>query len=254
LKSTSLGSALKLNMAITAPYRVWGAYETFIEAFRTAAEEANRAVTFDSKPLPSCFKLSQNGKAEFERCIYLKGWPSLSLGRDKRLDIIVHALEEFTRPEWLLTKSTVYLNYLVVSNNKARLVQALHFDFDADARPKRPHPLFHVQLHLDLVRVPDNELRGMGFDLELEIPQEHKECEVTTRIPTPEMTLPSVLYCLVADHLGNIIFKKFAADICSMLKNQLPRPDFDMIRRSLQESPMHFKSSHWFPPAVEVAE
>lgn len=237
-------------MTITAPYKVWGAYEAFIEAFRTAAEEANRRVTFDSNPLPSCFNLLGNGKAEFERCIYLKGWPSQTLGRDKRLDILIHALEEFTRPDWLLTKSTVYLNYLVVSNNKARLAQSLHFDFDANARPKHPHPLFHVQLHLELVRVPDNELRSMGFNVELEIPPGHSECEVTTRIPTPEMTFPSVLYCLVADHLGAVIFKQFAADVHSLLQNRLPLPNFDMIKRNLQDSPMHFKSSHWFPPTV----
>jgi hypothetical protein len=237
-------------MAITAPYKVWGAYEAFIEAFRTAAEEANRTVTFDSNPLPNCFRLLGSGKAEFERCIYLKGWPSRVLARDKRLDIIVHALEEFTRPAWSLTKSTVYLNYLVVSNNKARLAQSLHFDFDADARPKYPHPLFHVQLHLELVRVPDNELRSMGLDVELEMRQ-GSECEVTTRIPTPEMTFPSVLYCLVADHLGTGVFNHFAANIHSMLQNQLPLPNIDMIKRNLRDSPMHFKSSHWFPPVAK---
>jgi hypothetical protein len=243
-------------MTIKTPYKLWGAYEAFIEAFRTAAEEANRPVEFDSTPLPSCFRPLESGKAMFERCIYLKGWPSRTLGTNnwssrtlsshKRLDIIVHALEEFTRPDWLLTKSTVYLNYLVVSNNRARLAQSLHFDFDANARVQHPHPLFHVQLHLELVRFPENELRSMGLDAEVVVPQEPNECWVTTRIPTPDMTLPSVLYCLVADHLGAGIFNQFAEGVHSMLQDRLPPPNFDSVKESLQRSPDHFKSSHWF--------
>jgi hypothetical protein len=243
-------------MTITIPYRVWGAYEAFIEAFRTAAEEANRSVNFDSNPLPNCFRPLESGKAMFERCIYLKGWPSRTLGTDhwssrtlssdKRLDIIVHALEEFTRPEWLLTKSTVYLNYLVVSNNRARLAQSLHFDFDANARVQHPHPLFHVQLHLELVRFSADELRSMGFDAEVDVPRDPNECWVTTRIPTPDMTLPSVLYCLVADHLDASIFKDFSDDVYSILRDRLPPPNFDSVKESLRTSPDHFKSSHWF--------
>jgi len=187
----------------------------------------------------------EDGKVVFERCFYLKKWPSRLVGVSKRLDIIVHALEEFT-PKWVLTKSTVYVNYLIVSNSKAKLVQSLHYDFDANARPTYPHPIFHVQLNVEFVRFSENELRSMGFDAELDVPQEHNECRVTSRIPTPEMTFPSVLYCLVADHLGAGIFKDFAEDVDPMLKEQLPHPDIALLKTSLRESPAHIKSSHWF--------
>ena len=94
--------------------------------------------------------------------------------------------------------------------------------------------------------IPEPELRSTGFDLELNQLKEPNECWVTTRIPTPDMTLPSVLYCLVADHLGAGIFTQFADKVHSLLQNRIPAPNFDTLMSSLQESSSHFKSSHWF--------
>jgi hypothetical protein len=230
-------------MNIIPPNDVGSAYEAYLEAFRRAAEMANQKVKFPDRPIRSCFSQSGNERAVFNRCLYLKGWPCRRLDANKRLDIVVKALETFTTvPEWLLTKSTVYLNYLVVSNSGAKLVQSLHYDFVAGGQPD--HPLFHVQLDLELI--PENELRSTGFDIDVNLPREPNECWVTSRIPTPDMTFPSVLYCLVADHLGAGIFKEFAKSIDSMLEGRLPPPNFDSLKRSMEESSAHFKSSHWF--------
>jgi hypothetical protein len=235
-------------MSFTTPHTLWGSYEAFLEAFSVAAAMANQNVIFPDRPVPSCFSRQGDREVAFDRCLYLKGWPCRRLSGNKRLDIAVRVLETFTTtPEWLLIKSTVYLNYFVVSNTTAKLVQSLHYDYEAGGQ--RDHPLFHVQLDLELI--PEHHLRNTGFNDELNIPEEPYECWVATRIPTPEMTFPSVLYCLVADHLGAGIFKQFAASVKSMLKDRLPLPNFDMIKRSLEESPMHFKSAHWFPPAAE---
>jgi hypothetical protein len=230
-------------MNVIPPNKIGSAYEAFLEAFRTAAEMANRDVKFPDRPIRSCFSQAGEGSAVFEQYLYLKSWPSRRLGSSRRLDIAVKALETFTtKSEWQLIKSTVYLNYLLISDSKAKLVQSLHYDFDVSGQ--LGHPLFHAQLDMELI--PEHELRSTGFDLEITSPQEPNECWVTTRIPTPDMTLPSVLYCLVADHLGTDIFNQFAEKVHPMLEDKLPPPNFEALKSSLIESSSHFKSSHWF--------
>jgi hypothetical protein len=227
-------------MNVKSPNVVGSAYEDFLEAFRIAVEDAGLVVKFPDKPVRACF--SQAGeKYVFDRCLYLQGWPSRRLSKDKRLDIVIRVLETFTQPRWLLTKSTVYLNYLVISNSKAVLAQSLHYDFVDGGQTN--HPFFHVQL--DTEPIPEVELRSTGFDLELNLPDQLNECWVTTRIPTPDMTIASVLYCLVADHLGADIFKQFAENVHSV-QDRLPLLSFDPIKNGLQRSDGHFKSSHWF--------
>jgi hypothetical protein len=237
-------------MAFIPPNSVGSAYENFLAAFQKAAEESNRQMKSSDRPVRSRFSRVGINNATFEHCIYLERWPCRRLGADKRLDIAIKALEEFaTTPDWLLIKSTVYINYLLVTDLKADLAQALHYDFDANANPIYPHPLFHMQLTWDFI--PEEELRNANaaFNLELNPPASNS-CWVTTRIPTPDMTFPSVLYCLVADHLEPPIFKDFASKVHPILKEKLPPPSFEAIKRSLVESPGHFKSSHWF---VEVS-
>ena len=225
---------------VTPPNAVGSAYEEFLEAFRTAAEDAGQIVKLQNKPVRSCF--SQSGETYvFDHSLYLQGWPCRRLPKDKRLDIVIMVLETLTQPGWSLTKSTVYLNYLVVSNSGTVLVQSLHYDFVQGGQAN--HPFFHVQL--DTEPIPDNELRSRGFDIELNLPNQLNECWVTTRIPTPDMTIASVLYCLIADHLGADIFKQFAERVHS-IQDRLPLLSFDPVKNSLQRSDGHFKSSHWF--------
>jgi hypothetical protein len=190
-------------MSFTPPNKVRSAYEDFLEAFRTVAEVANQEVMLPDRPVSSCFSRLDNITAKFERCLYLRGWPSRRLASSKRLDIVIKILETLTTsPEWSVTKSTVYLNYFVVSNTEAVLAQALHYDFVDGGQ--NDHPFFHAQL--DVQPIGQDDLRSTGFDLLLKLPEPSNECWVTTRIPTPDMTFPSVLYCLVADHLGGVIF------------------------------------------------
>jgi hypothetical protein len=178
-------------MSVKVPYRVVGAYEKFLEEFRQALEDADAQVSFPDVPLASCF--TESGEAAtvaFKRCLYLKDCPCRKLPRGKRLDVVVMALEKITRASWALKSSTVYLNYFVVSNSEARLVQSLHYDFMEGGQPN--HPFFHVQLTDE--PIPEADLRGTGFDLELKLTDLSNECWVTTRIPTSDMTLASVLY------------------------------------------------------------
>jgi hypothetical protein len=162
------------------------------------------------------------------------------LTRGKRLDIAIKALEDFERPSWQLKKSTVHLNYFVVSDCLASLVQSLHFDFLDGGQ--QDHPFFHVQLSDEVI--PEADLRSAGFELEV-APHEASQCWVTSRIPTPDMTLASVLYCLVADHLGSGVFRQFAENVLP-IEGRLPTPGFEALRNSLRAPLLHLKSSHWF--------
>ena len=227
---------------VTPPNKVSSAYEDFVEAFRLAVEDANVEVVFPPRPLRSCFtEFGGNTAAAFERCLYLKNWPCRKLPQNRRLAIVIKALETFERPSWSLSKSSVYLNYFVVDGTTAELVQSLHYDFVAGGQTD--HPFFHLQLTNE--PIPELDLRNTGFDLQLKLPDQPSRCWVTTRIPTPDMTFASVLYCVVADHLGAGIFRQFAEKIDS-IQDRLPSPGFEDLKNSLRQSSVHFKSSHWF--------
>jgi hypothetical protein len=218
------------SKVILPPNNVRSAYEDFLEAFQSTCDNANVEVRVPVLPLRDCFTESRKpATAEFRRCLYLRGWRCRKLGGGRRLDIVIRAVETFETTQWLLTKSTVFVNYIVVKDSAAKLAQSLHFDFMATGQ--KDHPFFHA--HLNDGRIPE------------ELPEQQSDCWVTTRIPTPDMTLASVLYCVVADHLGAGHFKQFAEKVES-IQGRMPHPGFDALRRSLQTSSKHFKSSHWF--------
>ena len=245
--STGPGSVPEGHMS-RLPYRVTGAYEGLLQEFRRVVEDANQTVSSPEAPLLSCFRPSgDNSTVTFETCLCLKNWPCKKLPRGKRLYIRIKVLEILERlgtlpnSSWGLIKSTVYLNYIVVSDASAHLAQSLHFDFVGSGQTD--HPIFHVQLTDELI--PEADLRGTGSDLELKLTEPSTECWVTTRIPTSDMTFASVLYCIVADHLGTNFFRDFAERVHS-IQERLPQPSFEALKNSLQDSSLHFKSSHWF--------
>ena len=228
------------SQTVLPPNSVRSAYEDFLEAFRTAIEGANLNLSYPARPLRSSFvEAGGNDRAAFTWSFYLKDWPCKRLPKDKRLDVVVKAMETFIRPSWVLSKSTVYVNYFVVSDSGATLVQSLHYDFVEGGQDD--HPFFHVQLTDELISQED--LQNAGFDLSVAVSA--NECWVTTRIPTPDMTLASVIYCLMADHLGATGFSEFAKNVES-IQDRIPAPSFEPIKKSLDASAAHFKSSHWF--------
>ncbi len=229
------------SQTVLPPNHVRSAYEELLEAFRTAVEGANLNLSSQSRPLRSSFvEAGSNDTAAFTWSFYLKGWPCKRLPKNKRLDIVVKAMETFKRtPSWVLAKSTVYVNYFVISESGANLAQSLHYDFVEGGQ--NAHPFFHVQLTDELI--PLDDLRSAGF--ELPVPISANECYVTTRIPTPDMTLASVIYCLMADHLGAGAFSQFSESVES-IQNRIPAPNFEAIKKSLDQFKAHFKSSHWF--------
>jgi hypothetical protein len=227
---------------IFIPNDVRSAYEYIIEEFRKVAETATHNNMQIDKPLKDCFHESEDGKSiNYIECFHLQDWPCKKLSKGKRLDIFVKAMETFSRKPFLLTKSTVYVNYFIISSRNASLRQALHYDFVDGGQIN--HPFFHAQLIDD--HISKEDLYCVGLEQGLRIALQSTKCWVTTKIPTPDMTLTSVFYCLVADHLGEDIFREFANKVESA-QNRLPHPQYAALKDSLQENKSHIKSSHWF--------
>ena len=193
---------------VGTPNQVRGAYQDFLHFFQIAIENNNGFMFTPDPPLSSWFIDSGTGSVVFKGCFYLKNLQCRRLKGGKRLDVVAVGLEELERNDpWRVKKSTVYLNYFTVVGAKAQLVQSLHFDFDEKGQVN--HPFFHVQLNHDLIS--DADRKSAKFDIELHPSSDQaSECAVTTRIPTPDMTLTSVLYCLAADHLRTDTFQEFA--------------------------------------------
>ncbi len=219
-----------------APTDLGSAYESCVRAFEQAVEDANGVAILPARPVLNSFESTGATTAEFRLSLWLKNWPHRKLG-NKRLDIFIRALERFEVPSWDLIQSTVYANYFIVTGVEGRLAQSLHYDFVAGGQPC--HPLFHVQLTHQLI-----DVEGIEVDIELKLQDEPSLCCVTTRIPTSDMTLASVLYCLVADHLSEGIFREFEKRFLS-IQDRLPRLRYAPLKDRIARSG-HFKSCHWF--------
>ena len=227
------------------PYKITGAYEAFLAEFQKVIEDADGRVV-EPSAIPSCFRQSaQTDSVDFEMCLRVKKCPcKKQLPRGKQLDIVIKALERLEKGSWSLVRSTVYVNYFLLTDSTARLVRAFHYDFEKGGQVA--HPLFHMQL-LDET-IPEPDLRSVGFEGTTKLPEEALESCIGTRIPTADMTLSSVLYCLVADHLEAPAFGHFAKNVRS-IQDRLPTLGFDTLKASLEASAAHFKSSHWFAHA-----
>ncbi len=231
------------NRSVTPPSHVRSAYEGVLAALEDAASSANCSIPYSSHPISSRFFEIDRDRAEFKMVTWLKGWPCRHLKNSERLDIIISAFETFQRTSWSILKSTVNAYYLIISNSRAPLFQSLHYDYNSGEQGH--HAFFHVQLSDK--PIPEDqlqEIRSHGFDVELPAPDDARKSCVKTGIPTPDMTLASVLYCLVADHLKNPIFCDFAKRIDS-IQDRLPLLDCETLKESLKNS-KHLKSFHWF--------
>ena len=234
-------------MTIVPPYKVKSAYESLFGAFRRTVEDANRELFPGTIQLK--FAKSSNTEAVFEGCLYLKDWPCRKTPKKSRVDVVIKAMETFSVGSWSLTKSTVYLNYFVVSEDTAYLVQSLHYDFQGGGQTN--HPFFHVQLTDE--PIDPGDLAKAGFVLALKPCRRLRQRQIMTKIPTPDMTLCSVLYCLVADHLEGGFLAQLAESV-DPIQGRLPLLSFDALSASLKKYPAHFKSSHWFAHTLKARE
>jgi hypothetical protein len=222
------------------PYHVSVAYESLLDEFQKAMVDGNCQLFPASVPIQSCFGTLPGGRLiKFELGLYLKGCPCNKLPSKRRLDIEIHAIETLDRTSWNLVKSTVYLNYLVLVGSKLRPIRSVHFDFVAGGQER--HPFFHAQLLDEIIK---GDSRRFCADIEPRLQLKSTHEWVPSRIPTSDMTLASVLYCIAADHLSEGKFNQFMEQ-ARPIQDKLPKLQFDALTKSLKGS-KHFKSSHWF--------
>jgi len=142
-----------------------------------------------------------NGVIEFQLLepIFLSNWPVYKGVPNQSVDISVHATFYYKKKDLLHTRSNVYLTYFLLNRQEmiAEPFANLRFDYHPDADDDA-HPLLHAHIFSnDTPPVLPPSLKD--YNIKWDTIRTHFG---GLRVPIPNMTLPSVLLCLVACHLG----------------------------------------------------
>jgi hypothetical protein len=180
---------------------------------------------------------------KFEIVMHLPRWKA----RRKEVYIILHATETIQRRSGgaaIVTKSTVRLSYCDVEE-ECELLHSIHYDFD---KIVEKHPLFHAQVTNEAPSLPDVAQQ----ELEIILPKPRSPLFKFARIPTSDMTLPSALLCLAADHCGDQeAFDAFREKVMS-LREKMHYADASMITNHVSGSKLPILcSSVWFGKSPE---
>lgn len=183
--------------------------------------------------------------ATLDCLIFLKGWPykSVTGRRTRQLDIVVRAVEKFSKRSWRVQKSDVHVLYLQPSlEGEAKVIQNIHYDFQEN--PDSAHPVFHAQFGNKMIedfdKFPEISLPS-NFRLD---PTDDKAYK-NLRIPTAHMGLASVLFSLAADHLEHDVFEVFAQSTSKCLES-IPDAECDSLRANAKSDSFTYKSMHWY--------
>jgi len=221
------------------PYALPSSYESLISKVDEVVTKANSGtVKMPETALRDCFKRDNlTDPLTFVYEFQLRNWHA----RKERVHIVIQVQETITgvAPYFVLAKSTVRVSYFSVDGKKAFPLHTIHFDYGP---AQKCHPIFHAQLTADHLSLSAEDLIELGHELVV-----HNPIKIfkNARIPTADMSLPSVLICLVADHIDNKFFPGFLDEVRD-LQDKLPRPLFDHTKFSLQRQPHHLGSSHWY--------
>jgi len=176
--------------------------------------------------------------------IHLAGWPVRKDFPDPSVDISVDvdAVVRYEQGKMQHTKSSVYVTYFKRSAHEgiAKVLENLRFDFHPEIG-EADHPLLHAHVFSDKKppSYPGQLMKNFTIDW-------HSLGERLNafRLPTPNMTLPSVLCCLVASHLGADMLKA----LLDKTKNQ--RESFPSLAISSEQLELFsrnpFAGSQWF--------
>ncbi|MFO0941916.1 MAG: hypothetical protein U0930_14290 [Pirellulales bacterium] len=149
---------------------------------------------------------------------------------------MLHAQEVLSGDANMLIKSRVKVTYVKLNGTDGFPLHSVHFDYGP---PMAGHAMFHAQLADEAVEIPERQKREMNLEFSL---SGELKCFQFARIPTADMSLSSVLLCIVADHVNLEQFRDYLA-VCKKL--DMPVPSFPKMMESL--SPMRtFNSHHWF--------
>ena len=225
-------------MAVGLAGDVLDAYNRLPTTLEDVITGADRGFVYWTAPFSGRFTHGQNNSWVFDAYLHLKKWKA----RKDEVGILVHAKEAIRRSNQslLLLKSTVRVCYYRAVENTATPIQSIHFDYNNE---EICHPIFHGQLCTDTISPED------AISLEYPSPWGNTPlvCYGSSRIPTPDMTLASVLVCLAADHLADRQedFINFI-DQVRCIQEKMPLPNFDRTKASIKDKPEHLRSSHWF--------
>jgi hypothetical protein len=218
------------------------AYSELVNSFRSSFEKPCGFIDIYPRSEHQWFKFDKfdNDTAtwQFELFMHLPRWKT----RKGDIYIILHAREqvERTRKDMpILKKSTVQLAYYEMEA-ECELLHSVHYDF---AGAEDRHPLFHAQLTNEPPEVPE----AICQELEIILPSPRSSLFKFARIPTSDMTLPSALLCLAADHCEDIeTFEGFREKVMSVRHN-MHYADASIVTKLVSEaSRPTLCSSAWF--------
>src|SRR4051794_33256936 len=123
------------------PYSVISPYETLFDKLDQAASDSNCGFLKTNGPLLECFKRdATTGEILFDCLLHLQEWKA----RSQQLHMLLQIQETIqdAGENFLLTHSTVRLNYYNIADGNSHLLQSVHYDHE----PAKPgHPIFHAQ-------------------------------------------------------------------------------------------------------------
>lgn len=222
-------------------YAVSSAYESLVEALEDVSAQANCGVVKKSRPVCACFSVVRPEEAKFDCYLHLKAWNYRGGSSKNAIHILLHAQEQIRLSDEVLIRSSVRVSYFRVQSSLAHLLQNIHFDYAPD---QQAHPLFHAQVNNEPLLPPSSEAEHLEFQFEIQPSQPWFN---QARIPTSDMSFPSVLLCLAADHFETQFFHDFYRKVCAE-QAKMPHPPFALLRQRLSCEPQHFRSSQWFEP------
>ena len=175
------------------------AYVSLFLKFQTAVRGCNLKIKCaDTRGFST--KSSSASQLEVTSTICLTDWQYKSASNQKSVTILINSLEEYDCDAEEMKKSTVQVTYFEDNTDIATPMLALHYDFEAPAKPQ--HPIFHVQLGES--KISNDLMNSVGFRRTINSPQALHYSAI--RIPTAHMCLSSVLLSLAADHLKATVY------------------------------------------------
>lgn len=221
--------------------KVRNSYEQLLEAIEAAAVNSNTGYVYFRRA--AVFQ-ERESDILFDCYLYLKKWKWRPGDTSEQVDIVVHANESLSKDGAQITRSAVEVSYFDVTGKNAKLMHSTHFDF---VGAQDNHPIFHAQQTGKAVLPPDNQ--RLELQCELKWDEVKTPCFKNARIPTPDMTLSSVLLCLAADHVAAEYFREFRQRLVE-IQREMPLPACAELRTSLEAGCPHVRSVHWFAHMV----
>lgn len=244
-KSWGHGFDFTIKVMSALPSEIMMSYDNLLDAFEDASVQADCGIVEKTRNPCACFKPDDEGNVFFECFIHCKNWKWKSATNkrleNKRVSIILHIAEKIRRNDHVLLSSVVQVSYLDVEDGHARLLQSFHFDYDPC---RRDHAIFHAQVTDRCINLKPDDTEALKIDFTLP-DNSLSACLRSSRIPTCDMTFPSVLVSLAADHLGGAFFSQFWKRACE-LQQMMPLPEIQNLRHSLEAQSNNLRSSHWF--------